>query len=123
MIDIEKLKFDEKGLIPAIVVDARTKKVLTLAYMSRESLKISMEKGLTCFFSRSRDELWLKGETSGNYQHIVSITADCDYDALTVTVLKDGPACHTGSDSCFTNLIWLSPCAFIVTRLLYITII
>lgn len=108
MIDIEKLKFDEKGLIPAIVVDARTKKVLTLAYMSRESLKISMEKGLTCFFSRSRGELWLKGETSGNYQHIVSITADCDYDALTVTVLKDGPACHTGSDSCFTNLIWES---------------
>jgi len=108
MIDIEKLKFDEKGLIPAIVVDARTKKVLTLAYMSRESLKISMEKGLTCFFSRSRDELWLKGETSGNYQHIVSITADCDYDALTVTVLKDGPACHTGSDSCFTNPVWES---------------
>ncbi len=108
MIDIEKLKFDEKGLIPVIVVDARTKKVLTLAYMSRESLKISMEKGLTCFFSRSRGELWLKGETSGNYQHIVSITADCDYDALTVTVLKDGPACHTGSDSCFTNPVWES---------------
>ena len=108
MIDIEKLKFDEKGLIPAIVVDARTKKVLTLAYMSRESLKISMEKGLTCFWSRSRNELWLKGETSGNYQHIISITADCDYDALTVTVLKDGPACHTGSDSCFTNPVWES---------------
>ncbi len=108
MIDIEKLKFDEKGLIPAIVVDARTKKVLTLAYMSRESLKISMEKGLTCFWSRSRSELWLKGETSGNYQHIISITADCDYDALTVTVIKDGPACHTGSDSCFTNRIWES---------------
>lgn len=108
MIDIEKLKFDEKGLIPAIVVDARTKKVLTLAYMNRESLKISMEKGLTCFYSRSRNELWLKGETSGNYQHIVSITADCDYDALTVTVLKDGPACHTGSDSCFTNPVWES---------------
>ena len=108
MIDIEKLKFDEKGLIPAIVVDARTKKVLTLAYMSRESLKISMEKGLTCFFSRSRGELWLKGETSGNYQHIVSITADCDFDALTVSVLKDGPACHTGSDSCFTNPVWES---------------
>lgn len=108
MIDIEKLKFDEKGLIPAIVVDARTKKVLTLAYMNKESLKISMEKGLTCFFSRSRNTLWLKGETSGNYQHIVSITADCDYDALTVTVEKDGPACHLGSDSCFTNPVWES---------------
>jgi len=108
MIDIEKLKFDEKGLIPAIVVDAYSKKVLTLAYMSRESLKISMEKGLTCFFSRSRNELWLKGETSGNYQHIVSITADCDYDALTVVVEKEGPACHTGSDSCFTNEVYES---------------
>lgn len=108
MFDIEKLKFDEKGLIPAIVVDARTKKVLTLAYMNRESLKISVEKGLTCFYSRSRGELWLKGETSGNYQHIVSITADCDYDALTVTVLKDGPACHLGNDSCFENPVWES---------------
>ncbi len=108
MLDIEKLKFDEKGLIPAIVVDAFTKKVLTLAYMSRESLKISMEKGLTCFYSRSRQELWLKGETSGNYQHIVSITADCDYDALTIVVEKDGPACHTGSDSCFTNEVFQS---------------
>lgn len=106
--DINSLKFDEKGLIPAIVADAVTKKVLTLAYMSRESLEISMEKGLTCFFSRSRNELWLKGETSGNYQHIVSITADCDGDALLVMVEKDGPACHTGSDSCFTNKIWQS---------------
>lgn len=108
MIDIDKLKFDEKGLIPAIVIDARTKKVLTLAYMNRESLKISMEKGLTCFWSRSRNTLWLKGETSGNYQHIVSITADCDYDAITVMVEKDGPACHLGGDSCFTNPIWES---------------
>ena len=108
MLDIEKLKFDEKGLIPAIVVDSVTKKVLTLAYMNRESLKISMEKGLTCFFSRSRQELWLKGETSGNYQHIVSITADCDYDALTVVVEPDGPACHTGSFSCFENPVWES---------------
>ena len=108
MINIDSLKFDEKGLIPAIVVDAETKKVLTLAYMSKESLKISMEKGLTCFFSRSRNELWLKGETSGNYQHIVSITADCDLDALTVMVKKDGPACHTGSDSCFTNEVFVS---------------
>ena len=103
MLNINELKFDERGLIPAIVVDAVSKKVLTLAYMSRESLEISMEKGLTCFFSRSRGELWLKEETSGNYQHIVSITADCDNDALVVVVEKDGPACHTGSDSCFTK--------------------
>ena len=108
MVDISKLKFDEKGLIPAIVVDSVTKKVLTLAYMNKESLEISMEKGLTCFWSRSRNELWLKGETSGNYQHIVSITADCDNDALVVTVEKDGPACHTGTDSCFTNPVWES---------------
>ena len=108
MLDIEKLKFDEKGLIPAVVVDAYTKKVLTVAYMNKESLAVSMEKGLTCFFSRSRNELWLKGETSGNYQHIVSITADCDMDALTVVVEKDGPACHTGTDSCFTNPIYQS---------------
>ena len=106
MLDINQLKFDEKGLIPAIVVDADTEKVLTLAYMNRESLEISMEKGLTCFWSRSRQELWLKGETSGNYQHIVSITADCDYDALTVRVRKDGPACHLGTDSCFTNPVY-----------------
>ena len=106
MLDIEKLKFDENGLIPAVVVDSITKKVLTVAYMNKESLKISMEKGLTCFYSRSRKELWLKGETSGNYQHIVSITADCDYDALTVVVEKDGPACHTGTDTCFTNEVY-----------------
>ncbi len=108
MIDINTLKFDEKGLIPAVVVDAHSKKVLTVAYMNAESLKISMEKGLTCFYSRSRNELWLKGETSGNYQHIVSITADCDNDALVVTVEKDGPACHKGTDSCFTNKIFQS---------------
>ena len=101
--DIQKLKFDEKGLIPAIVVDAATNQVLTLAYMNEESLRISMEKKLTCFWSRSRQELWLKGETSGNYQHIVSITADCDYDALVVKVTKDGPACHLGEESCFHN--------------------
>ena len=106
MFDIEKLKFDEKGLIPAIVVDAETKKVLTLAYMNKESLQISLEKGLTCFWSRSRQELWLKGETSGNYQHIQSITADCDGDALTVMVKKDGPACHLGTDSCFNNVVY-----------------
>ena len=108
MFDIEKLKFDKEGLIPAVVVDAYTKKVLTVAYMNKESLKVSMEKGLTCFYSRSRNELWLKGETSGNYQHIVSITADCDYDALTVVVEKDGPACHLNTDSCFTNEVYQS---------------
>ena len=106
MININELKFDEKGLIPAIVVDYKTKRVLTLAYMNKESLEISMEKGLTCFYSRSRQELWLKGETSGNYQHIVSITADCDKDALTVEVNPDGPACHLGTTSCFENPVW-----------------
>ena len=108
MIDIKELKFDDKGLIPAIVVDAVTKRVLTLAYMNEESLRISMEKELTCFFSRSRQELWLKGETSGNYQHIVSITADCDKDALVVMVEPDGPACHLGTTSCFENPVWES---------------
>ena len=108
MFNIDTLKFDDRGLIPAIVVDAISGKVLTLAYMNRESLRISMEKGLTCFWSRSRQELWLKGETSGNYQHIVSITADCDGDALVVKVEKDGPACHKGSDSCFEDVIWQS---------------
>ena len=101
--DLTKLKFDEKGLIPAIVQDAVSGQVLTLAYMNEESLKISLEKELTCFWSRSRGELWLKGETSGNYQHIVSITADCDFDALVVKVEPDGPACHLGTASCFTN--------------------
>ncbi len=108
MLNIDELKFDEKGLIPAIVVDARTKKVLTLAYMNRESLEISLKKELTCFWSRSRNELWLKGETSGNYQHIVSITADCDNDTLVVSVEPDGPACHTGSYSCFTKPVFQS---------------
>ena len=98
MIDINTLKFDEKGLIPAIVTDAVSGKVLTLAYMNKESLEISMKEKKTCFWSRSRQELWRKGETSGNYQHIVSITADCDGDALEVSVIKDGPACHTGAD-------------------------
>ena len=106
MVDIATLKFDDKGLIPAIIVDDDTDKVLTLAYMNAESLAISMEKKLTCFYSRSRQELWLKGETSGNYQHIVSITADCDNDALVVRVKKDGPACHLGTDSCFTNVLY-----------------
>lgn len=108
MIDLDTLKFDEKGLIPAIVVDAESKNVLTLAYMNRESLEISMREGRTCFYSRSRQELWRKGETSGNVQHIVSITADCDKDALTVEVIKDGPACHLGTDSCFSNPVFRS---------------
>ncbi len=108
MLSIDALKFDEKGLIPAVVVDAVSHRVLTLAYMNRESLQITMEKGLTCFWSRSRQELWLKGETSGNYQHVVSITADCDHDALVVMVEKDGPACHLGTDSCFSNPVYQS---------------
>ena len=99
MITIDELKFDDKGLIPAIVVDADSDKVLTLAYMNRESLEISLKEGITCFWSRSRQELWRKGETSGNWQHIESITADCDADALVVKVHKDGPACHLGTDS------------------------
>ena len=108
MVEIKDLKFDEKGLIPAVVVDNLSKKVLTLAYMNEESLKITMEKGLTCFWSRSRNELWLKGETSGNYQRVVSITADCDKDALVVMVEKDGPACHLGTDSCFNSKLYIA---------------
>ena len=103
MINIDELKFDKDGLIPAIVVDAITKDVLTLAYMNRQSLEITIEKKLTCFWSRSRSKLWLKGETSGNYQHIIDIVADCDKDALVITVRKDGPACHLGTDSCFNE--------------------
>ena len=109
VIELETLKFDEKGLIPAIVQDADSGKVLTLAYMNRESLNISLEKKLTCFWSRSRQELWLKGETSGNFQHIVELRADCDRDALLVKVKKEGPACHLGTDACFDgNLIFES---------------
>ena len=112
MISIDDLKFDEKGLIPAIVQDADTGRVLTLAYMNRESLSISLERALTCFWSRSRQELWLKGETRGNYQHIVSITADCDRDALLVRVHPDGPACHLGTASCFENPLVIGEEAF-----------
>ncbi len=108
MIKIEELKFDEKGLIPAIVQDAFTKEVLTLAYMNAESLAITLAEGKTCFFSRSRQALWRKGETSGNYQHVVAITVDCDKDALVVKVEKDGPACHTGAESCFFNPLYIS---------------
>lgn len=108
MIKIEELKFDKDGLIPAIVVDAESKEVLTLAYMNRESLEITLKENRTCFWSRSRQELWRKGETSGNYQHVVSVTADCDKDALVVKVEKDGPACHTGAESCFFNTLYVN---------------
>ena len=108
MTEIDQLKFDEKGLIPAVIVEAGTHELLMVAYMNRESLKISMETGKTCFWSRSRQELWTKGETSGNYQHIVSITADCDLDTLKVVVEKDGPACHTGAETCFFNPVYQS---------------
>ncbi len=108
MININELKFDEKGLIPAVVVDVDSRKVLTVAYMNRESLEISINEEMTCFWSRSRQELWRKGETSGNRQHIVNIMADCDRDALTVLVRKDGPACHTGADSCFNDYVFES---------------
>ena len=103
-----ELKFDEKGLIPAVVQDHYTKQVLTLAYMNAESLAITIDERRTCFWSRSRQELWRKGETSGSLQHVVSITADCDCDALVVEVVKDGPACHTGAESCFFNDLYLS---------------
>lgn len=108
MISIDDLTFDERGLIPAIVADADDGRVLTLAYMSRESLELSMERGLTCFWSRSRQALWLKGETSGCFQRIVSITADCDRDALLVLVRPEGPACHLGNASCFEGDVWRS---------------
>ena len=106
LLDIDKLVFDKDGLIPAVVQDAYSKKVLTVAYMNRESLEISIKRRLTCFYSRSRKKLWLKGETSGNFQHIVSITADCDFDSLVIEVVKDGPACHLGTDSCFSNPVY-----------------
>lgn len=108
MINIDELKFDEKGLISAVVVDADSKKVLTVAYMNRESLEISIKEGKTCFWSRSRQKLWRKGETSGHWQHIVNIKTDCDRDALTVTVKKDGPACHLGTDSCFNDDVYVN---------------
>ena len=111
MLNIDELKFDEKGLIPAIVVDAESKQVLTLAYMNRESLEISMNEGRTCFWSRSRQELWRKGETSGKVQHIVDVTADCDRDALVIRVNKTGPACHLGTDSCFNSPVFSSGAA------------
>ncbi len=107
MIGIDELKFDDKGLIPTVVVDEYSRKVLTVAYMNRESLEISMREGKTCFWSRSRQKLWRKGETSGNFQHIIRIQTDCDRDALTVYVKKDGPACHLGTDSCFNDDVYV----------------
>ncbi len=104
--DLNQLKFDSNGLIPAVVQDFYSKKVLTVAYMNRESLEITLREKTTCFWSRSRQELWRKGATSGNVQHVVSIKADCDYDALVVEVIKDGPACHLGTDSCFNTLLF-----------------
>ncbi len=106
MLDIESLRYDDRGLIPAVVVDTETGQVLMLAYMNAESLRISMDEGRTCFWSRSRQALWRKGETSGSVQHIVSITADCDADALVIEVRKDGPACHTGAESCFFQPVY-----------------
>lgn len=106
ILNIDKLKFDDNGLIPAIIIDYYTKEVLTLAYMNKESLEISLKEGKTCFYSRSRKELWRKGDTSKNYQHIQSIKSDCDNDALVIEVIKDGPACHTGAESCFINEVY-----------------
>lgn len=108
MADISKIRYDEKGLVPAVVQDYYSGQVLTVAYMNEESLKITIEEGRTCFWSRSRQELWRKGETSGNTQKVVEIIADCDYDALVVKVIKNGPACHTGAESCFHNQMLLN---------------
>ena len=107
-VTVDDIKFDERGLVPAIIVDNETREVLTLAYMNRESLEITINEGRTCFWSRSRQVLWRKGETSGNVQHVARIIADCDRDALVVVVKKDGPACHLGTDSCFTNDLFIS---------------
>ena len=104
-----ELKYDANGLIPAIVQDHYTKEVLTLAYMNAETLALTIAEGRTVFWSRSRQEIWRKGETSGNVQKVVSITADCDGDALVVEVIKNGPACHTGNESCFFNEVYVSP--------------
>ena len=109
MVNIDEFKFDEKGLIPAVVVDFESREVLMVAYMNRESLELTIEKGVTCFFSRSRQQLWVKGETSGNIQHVVDITADCDRDTLKVVVRPEGPACHLGTKSCFSFPLWENP--------------
>lgn len=124
MLSIDTLKFDEKGLIPAVVTDVDSGDVLTLAYMNRESLDITLREGRTCFWSRSRQQLWRKGETSGNIQRVVSITADCDRDALLVKVRKTGPACHLGNDSCFVDLVaeGIEPPAFTLDALMQLLI-
>ena len=106
MINVNELKYNEKGLIPAIVTDARTGKVLMLAYMNSESLEITLKEERTCFYSRSRQELWRKGETSGNFQTVGSIATDCDLDTLLISVIPAGPACHTGNESCFFNPVF-----------------
>lgn len=103
-----ELKFDKNGLIPAIVQDHYTKQVLTLAYMNAESLALTISEGRTVFFSRSRQALWRKGETSGNVQQVVAISTDCDKDALVIEVIKKGPACHTGAESCFFEPVYVS---------------
>ena len=107
--EIKDLKFDDKGLIPCIVQDAENNKVLMLAYMNKESIGITMEEQRTCFWSRSRGELWRKGATSGNVQHLCSLKADCDGDTLLAKVKKEGPACHTGAESCFFNSLMEEP--------------
>ena len=111
MLSIDQLKFDGRGLIPAIVADAGSGRVLTLAYMNRESLEITMREGRTCFWSRSRQTLWRKGEESGNVQYVADITADCDRDALLIRVNKTGPACHLGADSCFNDKVFVGEAA------------
>ncbi len=120
--DIKELKYNEKGLIPAIVTDARTGKVLMLAYMNEESLKITLEEERTCFFSRSRNELWRKGATSGNVQQVVSIATDCDKDTLLVSVVPAGPACHTGNETCFFNTIVENSAPFTIEGLMELII-
>ena len=106
MLEIADLKFDEKGLIPVVVQDVDSKKVLTVAYMNQESLALTLKTGFMTYYSRSRQELWKKGETSGNYQHLVNIKADCDRDSLVAIVSKDGPACHLNTDSCFNDYLY-----------------
>lgn len=118
MINVNELKYNENGLIPAIVIDARTGKVLMLAYMNSESLEITLKEERTCFYSRSRKQLWRKGETSGNIQNVVSIATDCDLDTLLVSVIPAGPACHTGNESCFFNPVFDGADTFTVEGLM-----
>lgn len=106
--DLSMIKFDEKGLVPAVVQDINTKEVLMLAYMNKESIEKTIESGRTCFFSRSRNELWEKGATSGNVQDVVSLSYDCDGDTLLVKVKQTGVACHTGAYTCFNDDLYNS---------------